>query len=196
MAEVKLAAPKKGAKKSVTPSKNTMNFVHHESSFNVKKLIPVIGVIVVIAAVGVKFGFLDQLDKKTRKYNELADRQSIFASFEAALSDYNKTEEEYGKYSYGWMAEEETAIVDREQIMELLEETVQSRAGIKSIAINSNAVTLNLHGLTLEQAGTIVAELEESPIVNSAAIQNIKSVDDDLTEVTMSVVFAKEVPEE
>ena len=61
---------KKGA--IVAPTKKTMNFVHHKSSINPVKLIPVVALILILGVLFAKFGILDQLDKKTAAYNELS----------------------------------------------------------------------------------------------------------------------------
>ena len=60
----------KTAKKAAVqlPSKKTMNFVHHESSINVKKMLPLILVIIVAMGVFAKFAILDPLDKIGRAH--------------------------------------------------------------------------------------------------------------------------------
>ena len=64
---------KKGA--IAAPTKKTMNFVHHKSSFNPKKVIPAVIIVLILGALFAKFGILDQLDKKTAAYNELGMKQ-------------------------------------------------------------------------------------------------------------------------
>ena len=83
---------KKVSKKNavVAPSKKTMNFVHHQSSINLKKLVPVVLVILIVAAVFVKFGVLDPLDKKTAALNELSLKQEQLAAINTKLTGFGK----------------------------------------------------------------------------------------------------------
>ena len=74
---VKMVKNKPAKRGNINPKKRTMNFVHHKSNFNVVKMLPVALVIIIAAAAFVKIGFLDQLDKKTRAYGELASTQSL-----------------------------------------------------------------------------------------------------------------------
>ena len=79
MAETKnLIKSKKNAVQM--PSKKTMNFVHHQSSFSLKKVLPIILVIVIVGAIFAKLGFIDPLAKKTAAYNELTLKQEQLAA--------------------------------------------------------------------------------------------------------------------
>ena len=82
----------KTAKKAAVqlPSKKTMNFVHHESSINVKKMLPLILVIIVAMGVFAKFAILDPLDKKTAAYTELGLKQQQLDAVNAKLSGYDE----------------------------------------------------------------------------------------------------------
>lgn len=74
------------------PSKKTMNFARRQSNFNPKKVIPIILVILIVAAVLVKFGVMDPLDKKTAAYSELSYKQVQLAALNAQLADYEELE--------------------------------------------------------------------------------------------------------
>ena len=63
------------------PSKKTMNFVHHESSINVKKMLPLILVIVIVSAVFAKFGILDPLDQTQNAPYILGGARNYFNVF-------------------------------------------------------------------------------------------------------------------
>ena len=192
-----LAKSKDKAKKAViAPSKKTMNFVHHESSFNVKKLAPIIILVVLVAAAALKFGVLDQLDRKTQKYAELSTRQAELAALQTKLAGNSKLLDDYGRYSYGWLSEEEVATVDRMEILELLDEKVMSQANIKDFAINNNAVTMNLSDTTLERASAIVNSLENSELVQSAAVYSVNTSEGNESVINMGIVLAYPTQEE
>lgn len=181
---------KKGA--VVAPTKKTMNFVHHQSSINYKKLIPFILVLVIVAAVFAKFGIMDQLDKKTAAYNELAQKQEQLAAVNAKLIGYDELEKQYGRYSYGWMNDTEVNLVSRMDVLKLVEDKIAPAAVIENIAVNNNVLTMNIHGITLEQASSMVKSLEQSDLVVSATVYNAVAEEAEEASIFMSIILTKE----
>ena len=174
--------------------KKTMNLAFHESSVNVKKLIPLILVIVIAALAFVKFGILDQTAKKVAALNEVNTKQSQLAAINVKLSGYDELEQLYGRYSYGWMTEAESGLVDRMEVITILEKIIDKSAVIEDFAINYNILNVNISGLSLDQTSTLVKELEADPQVTSASVYTAKSEDADLNaEVAMTIILEKEV---
>ena len=184
----------KTAKKSAVqmPSKKTMNFVHHQSSVNLKKLVPVLLVICIAAALFAKFGFMDPLAKKTAAYNELALKQDQLAAVNSQLAGYDELALEYGRYSYGWMNDTEVNMVSRMDVLNLIEKEISSKAIIDNLAVNNNVLTLNIHGITLEQASTMVKSLEQQGLVSSAAVYNAVAEEAEEAKIFMSIILTKE----
>ena len=188
--EKALLGKKKGA--VVAPTKKTMNFVHHQSSINYKKLIPVLLVIIVAAAVFAKFGIMDQLDKKTAAYNELALKQEQLAAVNAKLTGYDELEKQYGRYSYGWMNDSEVNLVSRMDVLKLVEDKIAPAAVIENMAVNNNVLTMNIHGITLEQASAMVKSLEQSELVVSATVYNAVAEEAEEARIFLSIILTKE----
>ena len=184
----------KGKKKGaiVAPTKKTMNFVHHQSSINYKKLIPILVLIILVAAVFAKVGILDQLDKKTAAYNELALKQEQLAAVNARLTGYDELSKQYGRYSYGWMNSSEVNLVSRMDVLALVEEKIAPAAIIENLAVNNNVLTMNIHGITLEQASAMVKSLEESGLVISATVYNAVAEEAQEASIFMSIILTKE----
>ncbi len=183
-----------GKKKSVVtaPSKKTMNFAHHQSSFNFKKLIPLMVIMVVVAAVFAKVGILDELDKKTAAYNQLAQKQEQLAAVNVRLAEYNELEKQYGRYSYGWMDETEVNLVSRMDVLALVESKIAPAAYIENLAVNNNVLTMNIHGITLEQASAMVKSLEQSDLVVSATVYNAVAEEAQEASIFISIILTKE----
>ena len=192
MAEKK--TEKKVTKKNavVIPSKKTMNFVHHQSSFNPKKVLPIVLVIIIACAAFMKFGFMDPLAKKTAALNELSVKQEQLAAINTKLAGYDELEKEYGRYSYGWMNETEVNLVSRMDVLNLIEKRIATKAVIDDIAVNNNVLTLNIHGITLEQASAMVKNLEESDLVQSATVYNAVAESAEEAQIFMSIILTKE----
>lgn len=174
------------------PSKKTMNFARRQSNFNPKKVIPIILVILIVAAVLVKFGVMDPLDKKTAAYSELSYKQVQLAALNAKLADYEELEQEYGRYSYGWMNETEISLVSRIDALNLVEKQIANKATIKNMAVNNNVLTLNIKGITLKEASDMVAKLELNDLVESAAVYNATAEAAEEAEIFMSIILTKE----
>ena len=174
------------------PSKKTMNFARRQSNFNPKKVIPIILVIVIVAAVLVKFGVMDPLDKKSAAYADLSYKQVQLAALNAQLTGYEALEQEYGRYSYGWMNETEISLVSRIEALNLVEKQIANKATIKDMAINNNVLTLNIYGITLKEASDMVAKLEQNALVESAAVYNATAEAAEEAEIFMSIILTKE----
>lgn len=192
MAEKK--TEKKVTKKNavVIPSKKTMNFVHHQSSFNPKKVLPIVLAIIIVCAAFMKFGIMDPLAKKTAALNELSIKQEQLAAVNAKLAGYDELEKEYGRYSYGWMNETEVNLVSRMDVLNLIEKRIATKATIDDIAVNNNVLTLNIHGITLEQASAMVKNLEESPLVESATVYSAVAESAEEAKIFLSIILTKE----
>ena len=190
MAEIKTKLTKQKAVQM--PSKKTMNFVHHQSSFNLKKVLPVLVIILAIGTVFAKFGFMDPLAEKAAAYNELALKQEQLAAINTKLTGYDELAKEYGRYSYGWMDETEVNMVSRMDVLHLVEEEISTKAYIDNLAVNNNVLTLNIHGITLEQASAMVKSLEERGLVESAAVYNAVAEQAEEAKIFMSIILTKE----
>lgn len=192
MAKTETKKVAKTKKTPALPTKKTMNFVHHESSFNPKKVLPLAIVVVLVAGLFAKFGIMDQLDKKTAAYNDLAQRQEQLAVVNAKLAGYDELAKQYGRYSYGWMDESEVNMVSRMDVLALVEQKISPAAVIENIAVNGNVLTLNIHGITLEQASAMVKSLEESEMVSSATVYNADAENAEEANIFLSIILTKE----
>lgn len=189
----------KGNAKNKAPvklTKRTMNFVHHKSSFNPMKVVPVILVLAIAIGVFVKIGFLDQLEKKAEAYNRLATKQEQLAAVQARLTGYDELANKYGRYSYGWMNETEVNLVNRMDVLALVEEKIIPTAYVENLAVNNNVLTMNIYGITLEQASTMVNQVESSPLVNSASVYSASAQDGKEARIFISITLTKPVAEE
>ena len=174
------------------PSKKTMNFVHHQSGINLKKLIPALVLVLIIGALFAKFAILDPLAKRDVALGELTDKQTQLALINGKLTGYEELAQQYGRYSYGWMNETEVSMVSRMDVLQLVEQEISTKAIIDNMAVNNNVLTLNIHGITLEQASTMVRSLEDRGLVESAAVYNAVAEQAKEAEIFMSIIMTKE----
>ena len=192
---LELKSKPKSAKAKVSaaaPTKKTMNFSHHVSSFDLRKMMPAIIVIVIVIALFAKFGIIDQLSKKTAAFAELSDIQTQQDVLNAKLKDYPELEKQYGRYSYGWMSEDEVSLVDRMEVYKLIESKIMDAAVIENFAVNGNVITMNMRGITLKEASAVVKDLESSPMVDSAYVYSAEAENAEQAEMFMTVNLVKE----
>ena len=192
---LELKSKPKSAKAKVSaaaPTKKTMNFSHHVSSFDLRKMMPAIIVIVIVIGLFAKFGIIDQLSKKTSAFAELSDIQTQQDVLNAKLKDYPELEKQYGRYSYGWMSEDEVSLVDRMEVYKLIESKVMDAAVIENFAVNGNVITMNMRGITLKEASAVVKDLESSPMVDSAYVYSAEAENAEQAEMFMTVNLVKE----
>ena len=190
--ELKSKPKTKNKVNAAAPSKKTMNFSRHVSSFDLRKMAPYLIVIVIVLALFAKFGFIDQLSKKSDAYAQLADIQSQQEMLDLKLKDYPELEKQYGRYSYGWMSEDEVSLVDRMEVYKLIESKIMDAAVIEDFAINGNVITMNIRGITLIQASAVVKDLESSPMVDSAYVYSAEAENAEQAEMFMTVNLVKE----
>ena len=174
------------------PSKRTMNFVHHQSSFNASRMIPVILLMIIVAAVFVKFGILDFMDKKMTALDTVGQKQEQLSNLNKSLADYDAVFYQYGRYSYGWMNETETSMVNRMDVLKLIEQKVGPAAVIEDMAVTDNVLAMNIHGLTLEEASTLVNTLESDSLVESATVYSAVAEKAGEAKIFLSVNLMKE----
>lgn len=196
MAETKQkkAAGAKLKKSAPIASKNTINLAFHESSFDTKKMLPIIGIVVLCVLVFLKVGFLDQNAKRTKALNELSMKQDELTALQVKLTGYDELANKYGRYSYGWMTREESSLVDRMDVLEIMEELVDPSASIENMAVNSNVLNISISGLSLEKTSSLVNTLEAHPLIRSVTVSAARSEDAELNaSVSMIIILEKEV---
>ena len=182
-------------KKMVTTAKVTMNIARHKSEFNPVKVGVIALAIILVTLLFTKFAILDPLQQKTDALAELSAKQDQMAVINAKLAGWDELQALYGRYSYGWMTENETNLVERMDIVRLLETKILPRARIEDFTISGNVLTVNLEGITLKQTSSLVTTLEADPLVTSATVYKASNDDAEIKEVNMVVILAKEVTE-
>ena len=185
-----MAEKKETKKKNVQAvEKTTMNFARRDSGVNAKKVLPIILAALIVLGLFAKFGFIDLLQKKAAANAEIAQKQSTLSAMETKLKDYDALYAKYGRYSYGWMDQEEVSTIDRMNILNLLEEKVMPAAQIMDLSVNGDVVTMNLSGITLQNASDIVKVLEQDPLVKSASVYSAAAENASQAKIFMSVVL-------
>lgn len=93
----------------------------------------------------------------------------------AELSDYGEVQERYRRYS---ATEEEQALIDRMEVLSMLEDAIGNMAEMNNISINGSLVQVQFSGVTLAQSAQIVNALESSPIVAGTTVNTASTTEE------------------
>lgn len=160
-----------GIRKSEYPSKKTVNLIIHEKTMSSpSRAIPAFVVFLVLLACFVKFGVMKPLEGMYAAQASLGQVQSELSAYVQYNEDYDEVKERYSRYFNEYLDEDEAVLQDRMEIMDLFEERVLSQADIESISIRGNICRLVITELPLYRVSSIVADLEESPLVQYISV--------------------------
>lgn len=93
----------------------------------------------------------------------------------AELADYDQVLERYRRYA---ATEEEAALIDRMEVLELLDSAVGSPARLDSVAISGDIVRMEVSGVDLARTAEIVSALEAAPLVESTAVNTASTTEE------------------
>jgi len=187
-------ANSKKKKAFVMPYKKTMNLVPAEQVINWTKVSVFSGIIAVLLIVGLKLCLFDPLTEKNAALLSLSEKQNQYASMSAKMIEYNEVEAQYGKYSYGWMNEQEQAMLSKEKALEIIEDTIASACTVETFSVSNNSASFSISGITLDEGREIVKQLKENKNIATANIYSAVTEDaNHNTQMSLVVVFQKEV---
>ena len=139
-----------------------------------------IGVILIILLVAlvVKVGVIDQfgrLSDAETNYNTVHEQN---VALDEKLANYDEVSIQYKAYSKSFVTstnsdgtEESIVMVDRQDILDLIERKMASRGEINSISINGNTAIVAMSGMNLKQISSMNTSLEDSPLVTGVTLK-------------------------
>lgn len=158
-------------KSVLTASKPSMNLIiKEEKTVNPVRLLLTIVCILAVAAVVVKFGFIDRYEKVAMARRALNDTEDMLMALKIADMEYDSVVMEYNRYSFGAMTEEEQAVADRGEVLDLIEKYLIPAAQIESASLGGNALSVQLSGVTLQEAAGLLRTLEEDERVAGVTV--------------------------
>lgn len=155
-------------RKAAYPVKRSMNLFYKPDRTTKPATIALYVLFVLVCLLGLgKFLVYDLWEETRTAEQALASAEAQRDSLLTQLADYSEVLERYSRYS---STEEERALVDRMEVLALLDEAVGSTAVLDGISISESAVQLQFSSVTLAQTAEIVKALEASPLVASTMV--------------------------
>ena len=151
--------------KAVYPAKRSMNLYYKPDRTTKPATISLYVLFVLACLLGLSKPLVYDLLAETAAAREiLAAAEEELNGVMLELTDYTQVQERYLRYS---ATDEEQALVDRMEVLALLEGAVEPAAEMETISISGDTVQLRFDKGTLAQASQIVRALEGSPLVES-----------------------------
>ena len=183
-------------KKANYPAKRTMNLYYKPDRTTRPATIALYVLFVLTILLGLSKLLVYDLWQETRDAElRMAAAQRELTSVMAELTDYDEVRERYSRYS---ATEEEQALVDRMEVLTLLDGAVGSVARMDNISISGTTVQIQFSGVTLAQTAQIVNALEASPIVAATEVNTASTTETagDLVQTNIRILLQKEGTEE
>lgn len=187
--------------KNKIPSKKVLNLYYKEDKTTRPSTIAlyVLFILVVMLAVG-KVAVYDKMVELEEVKTELAGRQTHLDEQNAYLADYKDVSSQYSRYSFSYLKSEEK-VIDRMEILDMLEDTVFADSQIESVMITENVVSLSFSGLNLEETALLAKKIEGYEIVDNVAVSTAslnsnKKSEEEVMVTKMVITLVSEETEE
>lgn len=150
-------------KKTAYPVKRSMNLFYKPDRTTKPATVALYVLFALVCLLGLgKFLVYDVWEETSQARQALAAAERQLENIQLELTDYSEVWERYSRYS---ATEEERALIDRMEVLALLDEAVGAAASLDAVSISGATVQLQFSGVTLAQTAEIVKKLEASPIV-------------------------------
>lgn len=156
--------------KAVYPEKTYINLVvQDKKEFDLRRTLPIAIVVIVVAALFLKFGVWDFFDRVNQKEAELHQEQQVLSGLQAQLTSYSSVQEEYEAYDpTGSAAASDT--VSTSEALALVDRFIRPSANVANVSIDGNTVALELTNISLDSVGKLVSTLYEQSIVANVTV--------------------------
>lgn len=178
------------------PEKRNMNLFYKPDRTTKPATVALYALFAMVCLLGLcKILVYDVWEERNQARRALEAEQEKFNNVMLQLKDYDEVKERYVRYA---ATEEEQALIDRMEILAMLDETVGIEAIMGSISISGSTVQLQFSGATLAEIAQIVNRVEASPIVASTLVSTASTTAEGSAPVQANMVIQlqKEVEEE
>ena len=161
-------------------NKQSMNLaVFEKKQVNpVRILVTVLLLALVFVVVG-KFGIVDRYEKVNQARSAMQDQQDLYNALLIANAEYNDVLLEFNKYSFGAMTDEERAVADRGEVLDLIEGYLVSAARIEKVSLTANELNVEMSGINLEKASSLMNNLMTDELVKNVTVSNANTKEDE-----------------
>ncbi len=175
-------------KKQIYPTKTSLNLNKKDIPEGYYRRITLYAILgIVLIAAFTQFAVVGRLSAASRAENEADAAHTRYQSLVAANAIYPDVLQEYEKY----FSTPETAAfyVEAMDVLSLVDSHMRPVAGIQSLSLTDNVLSVILTGISLEQASDIVSLLSSNERVTSAYVSSIDTTSQEVSLVSMTVTL-------
>ena len=188
--EVSLSALKRG-KAPAHPVKTSINLVDtQQQRGNLLAQLGLFAIALVLIGVFAKFAVVDPLAASAASSNEVSAAQARLDVLAAENADYAELNAQYDRYVVPGLSEEEQNLVDRDVVLNLLQQKVMGVGHLSSLRMEKNTATVTCLGADLNEVSALVESLESDQRVAHVTVSTGQGENDSSTSATIQIVFA------
>nr|MCR5054432.1 pilus assembly protein PilM [Lachnospiraceae bacterium] len=153
------------------PTKKEINLAGiGEKTLDIKTAAAAMVLIIVLATLFSIFGVAGRFAKLAAAEGRAAEAQRELDKAYETLAGYEMTQEEYAHYTFENMTDEELAMVERSDVLKLLDEKVMGRCEVEYWTVSENILELRIVGSNLSEVNRIIQKLNESELVSYSTV--------------------------
>ncbi len=172
----------KGGKnaKAKLPQKRTMNLAMIQNKDNsLKRVLPMAVILGIAIVIFCKVAVIDRIADLGEARQKYEQSRATLTSLETALEAYPEVHEKYLRYTDNYQNAEEYVIVNRIQLINMLDEVTSGLGSISSISVVDNSVSLEVTAANLDNVAAIKARLDAEELVQSVRVYTADTSDSD-----------------
>ena len=174
-------------KKARYPEKRSMNLFYKPDRTTKPATVALYALFAAVCLLGLsKILIYDVWEETNRARREFEAEQDKLNNVMLELRDYDEIKERYVRYA---ATEEEEALVDRMEILAMLEEAMGATASLESISISGSTVDVRFFSATLADIAQIVNRVEESPVVAGTMVNTASTTEEGSAPVQVSMLI-------
>jgi len=165
-------------RKKKFPVKTTVNLMHTErtASSLVKTVLAVL-VFAVVLTVFAKFAVIDRLAAASRAMREAEELEQTVLELQLKNADYDDVLREYQHYYFSAADRNDESggnqsYVNCMDVLGLLDEELLNKAGMQTVNLSGNILTVDLTKINLEMASEIARSLSENEMVDEVMVSS------------------------
>lgn len=180
------------------PTKTSINFVEvGKEERETKKSVAMIAVtsalVVIVIALAIVLPYMNLANKES----ELAGKEQDLQLIKTELERFPEVQKEYNKYTTAWMTEEEKAVYDRQDIVDLIEDEIVGTAEIKGYNAKANVLIVDISEVSLDTTSALVRRIESrDDVINAQVTKADRDLDKTKPTTATLAIYLKNPVEE
>lgn len=187
--EVSFGSLKRG-KAPAYPTKTSINLVDTERERgNLATQLALFAIALVLVGIFAKFAVIDPLASSMASNDEIAAAQARLDALMAENADYAELNAQYDRYVVPGLSDEEQNLVDRDTVLDVLQQKVMNVGHLESVRTVGNTVTATCRGVDLSRVSSLVQDLENDDRVSHVTVSTAQGENESGTSATIQIVL-------